>query len=130
MWYLPNMIKRSEGAQQRLRNKQLIIYLTEKLDKQYPNEGWLLISDGTNVGLENCDMDLYLFMLKVHMVYYPRSLKYMITYNIPHVIDDVVKSLMDSMHDELRNRVKLPKYKEVIDKYVDEKYVPSFFTRT
>ena len=127
LWFRPEMLKKAEGGQQRLRNKQI----TEKLDKQYPNEGWILAGDSSQMTRENVDMDYYLFCLKIHMVYYPRSAKFIIPMYIPSAIDDVSKTLMDVIGDyELKNRVKFMKFKELTDNYVDAKNVPSYVTRT
>ena len=130
LWYRPELLKKSEPPQQRQRNKQLIIYFTEKLDKQYPNEGWVIASDASKINRENVDMDFYLFGVKVFMVYYLRSFKNLFGMSIPSALDDLVKIALDAMDDELRNRLKFIKFKELTDNYIDAKNVPSYFAKT
>ena len=129
-WYRPDMLKKSEGAQQRERNKKLTVYLFEKMDRQYTNEGWYPVVDASRMTKDNVDMDFYLFCLNIYMVYYPRSVKYLIGMYIPSALDEFVKTLMDLMDDELKNRIKFLKYKELTDNYVDAKFVPLYVPRT
>ena len=129
LWYRPELLKGSETVINKNKLKQLNIFYIEKLDKQYPNEGWDLAIDCSKVTKENIDMEFYLFLTKVYMVYYPRTVKYIFAMYVPPVISDVPKTIMDLMGEEFRSRHKFPKYKELTDNYIDANNVPSYVTQ-
>ena len=130
LWSKPEFLKKSEGGQQKQRVKQLKIYNLEKMDKQYPNEGWNFCMDFSKITKNNVDIEYYLFLVKVYMVYYPRSVKNIFLINIPAIFEDTRKTIVEAMDQELKSRVKFPNYKELIDNHIDAKNLPSFVPRT
>ena len=58
LWYRPELLKNSEGGPQRERNKRLSIYYIEKMDRQFPREGWNFGDDCSRMTKENVDMDI------------------------------------------------------------------------
>ena len=83
----------------------MFVYHTERVDRQTSNEGWIVVGDGYDCGLQNVNFDVKLFIVSVFQSYYPRGLKYILVPNLPFILEATARIVVALVNQELRDRL-------------------------
>jgi hypothetical protein len=121
LWQSGKYFHKSAELGQMLR--QYTVYQFEKLDRQTSHQGWASVSDSTDMGLSNVELDFSYFLTDVIQNYYPRGMKYMLVIDLPWILNATSKIVMAFMNEELRNSVKFIKKRE-LPNYLDKESIP------
>jgi len=103
--------------------RQYVVYMFEKADKQTSHQGWAQVADNTGAGLGNVEMDFSNFCTDVLQNHYPRGLKYNAVVDLPWILNATIKLMLAFMNEELRSTVKMIK-KDELTQYIDQKFIP------
>lgn len=105
--------------------KKFLIHQIFKIDEQSNGNGWALIFDFTDAGVSNCDLDLVSFLIMILRTYFPVGVHYLLTFELPWILNAFSKLVMSWMPMESRELMKFVDKNTIID-YIDKENLPDF----
>ena len=103
--------------------KEFVVYHFERVDRQISHEGWDIMCEPSDAGLQNVNLEWKLFLITVMQSYYSRRFKYAMGDNLPFIFEATVKIVVQFSGEELKDRIKLMS-KEEFRNYVPEENIP------
>ncbi|XP_054160051.1 motile sperm domain-containing protein 2-like [Oppia nitens] len=108
--------------------KHYIVYWLELYDRNNTHKGgWAMVSDCSQQSLSNVDMDLNSFVVNTLQSRYPKGPKYLLSIDLPWLLNFVAKIVVSFMNDELRAIYK-PISSSELDGYIAPEYIPVHLT--
>lgn len=109
--------------------KKFIIYLFELADREQDENKLTLLFDCTDGGISNVDIDLLLFILSLIRNYYPMLLNAVLVYQLPWVLNYVLK-LVNSWLPQSHREIIHPITKKQLYENVHLDQLPDFLGGT
>lgn len=109
--------------------KKFIIYQLEQVFRESDDCKIIVIGDCTDAGISNVDMDLTFFTISILRNYYPMILKSILVYELPWVLNYVVKLVYSLLAEDFKQLIHLIKKKE-LNNYIDQNQLPDFLDGT
>ena len=88
-----------------------------------------LISDCTDAGISNIDMDLVFFMISLLKNYYPIILKSILVCQLPWTLNYVMKFVYSFVPEDFKQLIHIINKKE-LNNYIDPNQLPNFLDGT
>ena len=109
--------------------KKFIIYLFERVDREQDENKLTLLFDCTDGGISNVDIDLLLFIFSLIRNYYPMLLNAILVYELPWVLNYVLKLVHSWLPQNHREIINLITKKELYENvHLDQ--LPDFLSGT
>jgi hypothetical protein len=105
--------------------KLFFVFQMFKCDEEAMEAGWSLVIDFTGATVSNCDLEMVTFMVNVMDNYFPCGVDYILTYELPWVLNAVWKIIRTCIPENSRNLIKSADRKS-IGQYVEAKNLPDF----
>ena len=105
--------------------KKFIIYQFERVDREKDENKLTLLFDCTNGGINNVNIDLLLLILSLVRNYYPMLLNAVLVYELPWVLNYVLKLVNSWLPQNHREIIHLINKKELHEN-VDVDQLPDF----
>ena len=109
--------------------KKYIIYLFERVDREQDENKLTLLFDCTDGGLSNVDTDLLLFLISLIRNYYPMILNAVLVYELPWILDFVLKLVNSWLPQDQRGLIDPITKKELNDNIASDQ-LPDFLGGT
>lgn len=92
--------------------------------KQSRERSWGLVFDAQGFGWSNIDIDFLLLIIKVLRLYMPWSVKYIIVYEIPRLMESIWKGIQPLIPEDGKKFVKVCNRKSICD-FIDPENMPA-----
>jgi len=105
--------------------KLFFLHRMNKIDEQSQGFGWVLIFDFTGATITNCDFELVNFLINAMCEYFPCGVDYILTYELPWILNAVWKIIRACIPEHSKNLVKCCDRKSIRE-HIDEENLPDF----
>ena len=109
--------------------KKYIIYMFERVDREKDENRLTLLFDCTDAGISNVDIDLLFFILSLVRNYYPMILNGALVYQLPWILNYVLKLVYSWLPQDHREMIHLITKKELFDNIASDE-LPDFLGGT